>query len=244
MPTWVCASIGGTPLTQMCLSAIGIEGPAGSEAYRIRCLLRPGSRQGMPMRQAMVSVIAALVCMVTTSTALESADFAGTELTPPLPATDFILKATDGADFRLSQLRGKVVLISFGYTFCPDVCPTTLVELSQVRARLREAAKRVQVVFITLDPERDTLERLRIYTTAFDPSFIGLAGSDEQLAQVRKMYGVMAEKQVVSGTAASYLIAHSAYTYVIDQEGRLRLLFPFGLSIEEMADDIVQLLRR
>lgn len=196
------------------------------------------------MRQAMVSVIAALACVVTTPAVLESADFAGRELTPPLPATDFTLKATNGSDFRLSQLRGKVVLISFGYTFCPDVCPTTLVELSQVRTRLGDAAKRVQVAFITLDPDRDTLERLRIYTTAFDPSFIGLTGSDEQLAQVRKAYGVMAEKQVVSGTAASYLIAHSAYTYVIDRGGRLRLLFPFGLSIEEMAGDIMQLLRR
>jgi protein SCO1/2 len=115
------------------------------------------------MRQAMVSVIAALACVVTTSTVLESADFAGRELIPPLPGTDFTLKATNGPDFRLSQLRGKVVLISFGYTFCPDICPTTLVELSQVRARLGDAAKRVQVAFITLDPERDTLERLRIY---------------------------------------------------------------------------------
>jgi protein SCO1 len=191
----------------------------------------------------MVSVIAALACVVTTPAVLESADFAGRELTPPLPATGFTLKATNGSDFRLSQLRGKVVLISFGYTFCPDVCPTTLVELSQVRTRLGDAAKRVQVAFITLDPDRDTLERLRIYTTAFDPSFIGLTGSDEQLAQVRKAYGVMAEKRVVSGTAAPYLIVHSAYTYVIDRGGRLRLLFPFGLSVEEMAGDIMQLLR-
>jgi protein SCO1/2 len=181
---------------------------------------------------------------MTTPAVLESAEFAGRELIPPLPAPDFTLKATNGPDFRLSQLRGKVVLISFGYTFCPDVCPTTLVELSQVRARLGDAAKRVQVAFITLDPERDTLERLRIYTAAFDPGFIGLTGSDEQVAQVRDMYGVTAEKQVVSGTAASYLIAHSAHTYVVDREGRLRLLFPFGLSVEEMADDIVQLLRR
>jgi protein SCO1/2 len=196
------------------------------------------------MRQAMMSVIAALACAVTTATVLEGADFAGRELTPPLPAPDFTLQATNGSDFRLSQLRGKVVLISFGYTFCPDVCPTTLVELSQVRARLGDAAKRMQVAFITLDPGRDSLERLRIYTAAFDPSFIGLTGSDEQLAQVRKMYGVTAEKQAVPGTAAPYLIAHSAYTYVIDREGRLRLLFPFGLSVEEMADDIVQLLRR
>lgn len=173
-----------------------------------------------------------------------SAEFAGQVIDPTPPVMDFTLRSSAGSDFRLSQQRGKVVLLSFGYTFCPDVCPTTLVELSQVRTRLKEAAKRVQVVFITLDPERDTPERLAIYAKAFDPTFIGLTGSEEQLAQVRQMYGVIAEKQVVNGTAAAYLIAHSAYTHVIDREGRLRLQFPFGMSVEEMADDILQLLRR
>jgi protein SCO1/2 len=174
---------------------------------------------------------------------LRSAEFAGQALVPPPAATDFTLQAADGSHFTLSHQRGKIVLLSFGYTFCPDVCPTTLVELSQVRARLGDAAKRVRVAFITLDPERDTPERLGLYTTAFDPTFIGLTGSVGQLASVRTMYGVIAEKQAVAGTTASYLIAHSAYTYVIDPQGRLRLLFPFGLSVEEMADDILQLLR-
>ena len=98
------------------------------------------------------------------------------------------------------------------------------------------------MAFITLDPERDTPERLGIYTKAFDPTFIGLTGSAEQLAHVEPCR-VMAEKEAGAGTSAGYLIAHSAYTYVIDPEGRLRLLFPFGLSIEEMTDDIKQLLR-
>jgi protein SCO1/2 len=192
----------------------------------------------------MLCLISVLVCAVAAPAVLESNQFAGGELEPPQPATDFTLQASDGSEFRLSQQRGKVVLLSFGYTFCPDVCPTTLVELSQVRSRLGDAAKRVRIAFITLDPERDTPERLRLYATAFDPSFVGLTGSEEQLARVRQAYGVIAEKQVVSGTAAAYLIAHSAYTYVIDPEGQLRLLFPFGLSVEEMADDILQLLRR
>jgi protein SCO1/2 len=174
---------------------------------------------------------------------LQSAQFAGQALVPPPAAMDFTLQASDGSEFKLSQQRGKVVLLSFGYTFCPDVCPTTLVELSQVRARLGDAAKRVQTAFITLDPERDTPERLSIYTKAFDPTFIGLTGSVEQLAHVRTMYGVIAEKETAHGGSAGYLIAHSAYTYVIDPKGQLRVLFPFGLSIEEMADDIKQLLR-
>jgi protein SCO1 len=196
------------------------------------------------MRQTIYRWMAMVYWVVALPAVLESAQFAGQELIPPSRAMDFSLQAADGSQFRLNQQRGKIVLLTFGYTFCPDVCPTTLVELSQVRARLGDAGKRVQVAFITLDLERDTPERLSIYTKAFDPSFIGLTGSPVQLAEVQKTYGVIAEKEVVSGTAAEYLIAHSAYTYVIDQEGRLRLLFPFSLSIEEMADDIRQLLRR
>jgi protein SCO1 len=163
---------------------------------------------------------------------------------PPQPARDFALKTPDGSEFRLSKHRGAVVVLSFGYTFCPDVCPTTLVELSQVRAVLGERAKQVQVLFITLDPERDTPERLGIYTRAFDPTFLGLTGTPDQLAQVRQAYGVIAEKEVVSGTAASYLIAHSANMYVVDPQGRLRVVFPFGMAFEEMVHDIKQLLGR
>jgi protein SCO1/2 len=195
------------------------------------------------MRRRISRWVTVLWCAMAAPAVMGSAQFAGQALVPPR-SMDFMLTASDGFEFRLSHHRGKVVLLSFGYTFCPDICPTTLVELSQVRARLGEAAKRVQVVFITLDPKRDTPERLDIYTKAFDPTFIGLTGSEEHLAQVRRMYGVIAEKEVVPGTSAEYLIAHSANTYVIDPEGRLRLLFPFGMSVEEMADDILQLMRR
>jgi protein SCO1/2 len=195
------------------------------------------------MGRVLVRWIVGLCCVLVAAGVLQSAQFSGRELVPPRAAIDFTLQASDGSEFKLSQQRGKVVLLNFGYTFCPDVCPTTLVELSQVRARLGDAAKRVQTAFITLDPERDTPERLSIYTKAFDPTFIGLTGSAEQLAHVRTMYGVIAEKETSQGTSAGYLIAHSAYTYVIDPKGRLRLLFPFGMSVEEMADDIMQLLR-
>jgi protein SCO1 len=195
------------------------------------------------MRRTLMRWMTVLCCLLLAPGVLQSAQFAGQALVPPLAAMDFTLQTSDGSEFKLSQLRGKIVLLSFGYTFCPDVCPTTLVELSQVRARLGDAAKRVQTAFITLDRERDTPERLGIYTRAFDPTFIGLTGRAEQLAQVRTMYGVIAEKEAVAGTSAGYLMAHSAYIYVIDPEGRLRLLFPFGMSIEEMADDIKLLLR-
>jgi protein SCO1 len=196
------------------------------------------------MKPGLMHCLYALLIAVGLSARPASAEFYGMEYSPPQPARDFALKTPDGSEFRLSKHRGEVVVLSFGYTFCPDVCPTTLVELSQVRAVLGERAKQVQVLFITLDPERDTPERLGIYTRAFDPTFLGLTGTPEQLAQVRQAYGVIAEQEVVSGTAAAYLIAHSAHMYVVDPQGRLRVVFPFGMAIEEMVHDIKQLLGR
>jgi protein SCO1/2 len=175
---------------------------------------------------------------------VEAAEFKGGVLDPPRPAPDFTLRAQDRGEFRLSRYRGDVVVLTFGYTFCPDVCPTTLAELAQVRERLGGAAKRLRVVFVTVDPERDSLERLRAYTRAFDSTFVGLTGTPDQLASVWKAYGVVAQKRVVPGTAAAYLVDHSAFVYVIDPEGRLRLMFPFGTAIEDMAHDIKLLLER
>lgn len=176
--------------------------------------------------------------------AAHAAEFRGGALDPPRPAPELTLKMPGDADFSLGRYRGDVVALSFGYTFCPDVCPTTLVELAQVRARLGAAAKRLHVFFVTVDPERDTPERLRTYTRAFDPTFVGLTGTAEQLARARRAYGVTAKKRVVPGTSAAYLVDHSAFVYVIDPEGRLRLMFPFGTSIDVMAHDIELLLRR
>jgi protein SCO1/2 len=159
-------------------------------------------------------------------------------LDPPRPAPDFTLKTPDGGEFRLSRLRGRVVALTFGYTFCPDVCPTTLAELAGVKARLGRAGDRLTVAFITVDPERDGPARVRSYTAAFDPSFVGLTGSPEALAAVQKAYGVTARKRVVPGTAAPYLVDHSAFVYVVDAEGALRLMFPFGTSLDDMTHDL------
>jgi protein SCO1/2 len=170
--------------------------------------------------------------------------FRGGALDPPRPAPEVALRAHDGTEFRLSRYRGDVVILSFGYTFCPDVCPTTLAELAQVRARLGPAAARVRVAFVTVDPERDGPERLRAYMQAFDRTFVGLTGTAEQLAAVQKAYGVVARKQTPRGTSAAYLVDHSALVYVIDPDGRLRLVFPFGTSIDDMTHDISLLLKK
>jgi protein SCO1/2 len=163
--------------------------------------------------------------------------FRGGVLDPPRPAPEFTLRAADG-EFRLSGQRGRVVVMAFGYTFCPDVCPTTLAEFAQIKGRLGAAEAQVRFVFITVDPERDSPERLRAYTAAFDRSFLGLTGTAGQLEAVRRAYGVTAHKRVVAGTSAAYLVDHSAFIYVVDREGRLRLMFPFGTSVDDMTHDI------
>jgi protein SCO1/2 len=197
------------------------------------------------MRRAHVarSIIAWLV-LAGALGAGEAAEFRGGALVPAGPAPDLVLRTADGKEFRLSAQRGRVVALSFGYTFCPDVCPTTLAELVQVKGRLGADAEQLRIVFITVDPDRDTPARLQEYARAFSHRFTALTGPPERLAQARKAYGVVAERRVVPGTAATYLIDHSALVYVIDPEGRLRLTFPFGLSIDDMVHDVKLLLRR
>lgn len=183
-----------------------------------------------------------LVAALATGSGAASPAFRGGVLDPPRPAPPLALRASDGSEFRLEAQRGSVVVLFFGYTFCPDVCPLTLSEMVRVRERLGAGARRLRVAFVTVDPERDTVERLRAYVGAFHPSFLGLTGTPEQLAAARRAFGVKAERRVVAGTAAPYLIDHSALVHVVDPEGRLRLLFPFGTSVDVMAHDIGLLL--
>lgn len=168
--------------------------------------------------------------------------FKGSAIDPPVPAADFTLQTHDGRSFTLSEQRGKVVLLFFGYTSCPDVCPATLGEYKKIAAQLGEQAAEVQFVMITADPERDTPERMANYITAFNPNFLGLTGSQEALQAVYEAYGAFVEKEETDGATGGYLVAHTSRVYVIDQEGNLRLTFPFGMGSEAMAADIYHLL--
>ena len=163
---------------------------------------------------------------------------------PPRPAPEFSLRGSDGVDFKLSRFRGKVVALGFGYTFCPDVCPTTLAELAQARKKLGPQAKDFQVVYITVDPERDSAARLKTYLSAFDDSFLGATGTPEQLAKVRKDYGIAIAKKSVGSDPSAYLVHHSSFVYFIDREGRLRAMLPFGgRTADDIAHDIRSLLK-
>lgn len=181
-----------------------------------------------------------LIALVSTRAA-PSPEFQGSLINPPVPATDFLLTDQQGMPFRLSDQRGKVVLVFFGYTFCPDVCPATLVDFKWIQNELGDRAGEVQFVFITVDPQRDTAAQLKTHLAAFSPAFIGLRGDPEVLSQVWQAYGVSPEIRPGAGVAG-YLVDHAARVFVIDRRGNLRLTFPFGLGAEAMYLDVVQLL--
>ena len=168
--------------------------------------------------------------------------FRGTTYAEPFPAASEIkLSKADGSDFQLSQARGKVVALFFGYTSCPDICPTTMAELNQALGELGDRSNQVQVLFVTVDPQRDTPQRVQEYVSHFNPNFIGLSGSEPDLAKVWNAYGVF--RQVVDGTsAAGYLVDHTARVTLIDQQGNLRVSFPFDTPVEDVVHDLNLLL--
>lgn len=163
---------------------------------------------------------------------------------PPQMAAEFPagLRATDQGDLTLARYRGKVVLLVFGFTHCPAVCPTTLATLAETRRLLGPDAASLQVVYLTVDPERDDLAHVRDYLAGFDRSFVGGTGQPAVLDTVRQRYGVTAKKLPAAGGGADYGMAHSTSIYLIDREGRLRALMPFGHSAADFAHDVRQLM--
>lgn len=160
---------------------------------------------------------------------------------PPAPAIE--LTRGNGASFRLSEMRGNVVLLFFGYTSCPDVCPTTMAELKQALETLDENdAKQVRVLFVTVDPERDTPQRVQEYVDHFNPNFIGLSGAQPQLMGIWNEYGVF--REIVKGnSAAGYLIDHTARITVIDRDGNLRLSYALDTPVDSIVHDLKLLLK-
>ncbi|AXK39155.1 SCO family protein [Crenobacter cavernae] len=167
-------------------------------------------------------------------------DLKGTDITGAGFGGDFTLTDQHGKQRSLSEFKGKAVALFFGYTHCPDVCPTTMAEFAAARQSMGEAAKSVRVLFVTVDPERDTVKVLADYVPHFDPSFLGLTGTPAEVKTVTERFKVVAQKQ---GAGADYTVDHSAGSYLFGKDGRLRVYEPYGTPSAALAHDLQQLLR-
>lgn len=169
-------------------------------------------------------------------------EFHGMVMQSPKPVTNFTLTSGDGQEVSLRDFRDKVVLLYFGYTYCPDVCPATMVELATAMNSLGKQGQDVQIIMISVDPLRDTPEVVDAYVKQFHPSFVGLTGTDDEIASVAIPLGIYYEAH--EGTPASgYLIDHTATVAVIDKAGYLRLIYPFDTAGEDIAQDMRYLIR-
>mgnify|MGYP003647890331 CR=1 FL=1 len=190
-----------------------------------------------------------LACLTTVALTLTACSekeapvaFTSTDITGASFAREMKLTDHNGQEVSLATYRGKVVAVFFGFTHCPDVCPTTLLTFKAVREALGpDLAKDLQVLFVTVDPERDTPEVLGKYVPAFDPSFVGLFGSLDQTKEVAREFKVFYAK--VPGTMeGSYSMDHTAATYVFDRDGKVRLMVRHAASVDDIASDIKQLM--
>ena len=200
----------------------------------------------MDRKTLMVGIISfLLIGIVAVWTILfgKPASFRGTTYAEPYPpASDIALTRADGTGFQLSGMRGKIVLLFFGYTSCPDVCPTTLAELNQAMGQLGDDAKNVQVVFVTVDPGRDTPERVQEYVNHFNSNFIGLSGTEDELTKVWNDYGTY--REIVEGTSAlGYLVNHTARVTLVDADGNLRVSFSFEMPVDDIVHDLKLILK-
>ena len=192
------------------------------------------------MRFPKILVCAVIICLILGCSSNDP-KFNGTELTN-LETTDFTLTDQFGKPFTLSDNFGKVILLFFGFTYCPDVCPLTLSTWKKVQDELQEHSEHLKFVYITVDPERDTEEKLREHLSIFSQDFIGLSGKQEDLLPVYEGYGVFREKVTISESAAGYLMSHTSRIYVIDRSGRWRLSISHDTPVEDLVDDLKILL--
>ena len=202
-------------------------------------------------RAAAVRAAAAALCLA--AVACSEPEGAPVELEPPQPAPELVGQGVDGRPFRLEQRRGRVVVLSFGYTSCPDVCPTTLSRLRGLQRELGARADEVAVVFLTVDPERDRPERLHSYLAAFEPRFQGAVVEEAQLPRTLERFGVTAVRRIADarryrnlqgagGGEPPYSIDHTGGYLVIDRGGALRLRYPHQASAEQLASGLRGLL--
>jgi protein SCO1/2 len=193
-------------------------------------------------RPILLAALIALVCAVAACGQPAAPKFRLTDVTGANFGKALALTDHTGTARTLADFQGKVVVIFFGYTQCPDVCPTTLAEMAQVMKELGADSAKVQVLFVSVDPERDTRELVRQYVTAFHPSFLGMTGDAEATARVAKEFKIYVQKQPAKN--GGYSVDHSAGTFILDAQGRLRLFAQYGAGAQALSDDIRTLLKQ
>ena len=168
----------------------------------------------------------------------------GIAVDPPQKMPDFSLTNQDGQLTKLSDLTsdGKAVMLFFGYTHCPDVCPVSMGDFKAYKKALGDVADKVRFIMVSVDGDRDTPDVMKRYVTAFDPDFIGLTGPVEDVRQIGLRYGVHFQKDTPQGTQAAYLVTHTAYTYLVDHDMQWRMIFPFRAGAELVAEDVTRIL--
>jgi protein SCO1 len=194
-----------------------------------------GFEVNMVKRWLWLILLAALLSGCGSQTAYQ---WHGAVFDPPRYLTDFTMPSTDGTDFTLSQHRGQTILLYFGYRSCPDFCPTTFAALQQVYSNLKQPKDKLKIVFVTVDPDRDTLDNLTLYVHAFNQDFIGLRDDGDGLKQLMKQFGVVAEKRQVGDSPLSYLIDHTASLFLITADGQLKVQYLYGTDNRDILADL------
>lgn len=183
------------------------------------------------------NMVTALALLVASAATLANA---------PLPihdkwGGDFTLTDHFGTPMQLSDFQGKVILLNFGYTHCPDICPATMFNMKRIMNQLGDDRTNVQVLFITLDPARDTPQRLQSYVEYFNSGFVGLTGTAEEIQHVADRYGMRFEKEAME-SSLEYSIAHTGLIYLIDRQGRIRVFFKLNAPVQRIIQDVQTLL--
>lgn len=186
-----------------------------------------------PVLSMILLVIVLAGCSFNSSYTFKAGTISPPREAPPLQLTDQY-----GQPFDLANETGKVVLLYFGYTTCPDACPTTLSDWMEVERLLGDDAEKVEFVFVTIDPERDTVDKMRQYLDFFDPEFIGLSGTLDQITTIQQAYGIMAIREDQPDSAVGYLMNHTTSYWAVDTDGKLRLVISHGTDPELVAEDI------
>jgi len=181
-----------------------------------------------------------LICLVSCQNSNQQT-FVGTDISSVRMDTAFSLKDFNGRIRTLEDFKGKVVVLFFGFTHCPDICPTTLTDLKKTMVLLKDKASAVQVIFITLDPARDTEDVLKKFIPTFNSSFLGLTGTESDIDKVANQLKIF-NKKVNDGSKAGYTIDHSAGLYVIDKKGSIKLHISNGQKPEDLASDLAKLI--